>query len=176
MPCVSSGVEVLEVLDGRLGADGRVSERLVADLRLPVEPAHGPLLRQLQVQQDSDVLARVVLQEQELLDASALAEDAAPVPSLERPGVQDDLPGGALEVEPQAADGAHDRVLLGGTFEEARGAARHVAAVEGPGVVETRRRRGYCGSVNHITALAITVTSHTSHHRQIDKEVTNRLY
>lgn len=27
-----------------------------------------------------------------------------------------------------------------------------------------RRRRGYCGSVNHITALAITVTSRHTHH------------
>lgn len=141
---MSSGVEVLEVLDGRLGADSRVRERLVADLRLPVEPAHGPLLRQLHFQQDSDVLARVVLQEQELLDAPALAEDATPVPRLERPEVQDDFPGGALDVEPQAADGAHDGVLLR-TFEKARGAAHHVAAVEGPGGVETFRSWRGCG-------------------------------
>lgn len=128
---VSSGVEILKVLDGRIGADGRLRECLVADLRLPVEPAHGPLLRQLQVQQDSDVLARVVLQEQELQDASSLTEDASPVLRLERLVFREHFPGRALEVEVKAAKHADDRFRR--TVEEARGTAHHFAAGEGSG-------------------------------------------
>lgn len=134
----SSGVEILKVLDGRIGADGRVCEGLVADLRLPVEPAHGPLLRQLHVQQDSDVLARVVLQEQELQDASSLAESASPVLRIERLIFREHFPGGAMEVEVKAAKHADDRFLR--TVEEARGAAHHFAVGEGPGGEETFRR------------------------------------
>lgn len=134
----SSGVEILKVLDGRIGADGRLRERLVADLRLPVEPAHGPLLRQLQVQQDSDVLARVVLQEQELQDASPLAEPASPVLRVERLVFREHFPGGALEVEVKAAKHADDRFRR--TVEEARGAAHHFAAGEGTGGEEMFRR------------------------------------
>lgn len=134
------GVEILKVLDGRIGADGRLRECLVADLRLPVEPAHGPFLRQLQVQQDSDVLARVVLQEQELQDASSLAEDASPVLCLERLVFREHFPGGALEVEVKAAKHADDRFRR--TVEEAHGAAHHFhfAAGEGRGGEETFRR------------------------------------
>lgn len=110
----------------------------MADLRLPVEPAHGPLLRQLQVQQDSDVLARVVLQEQKLQDASSLAEDASPVLRLERLVFREHFPGGALEVVVKAAKRADDRFLR--TVEEARGAAHHFAAGEGQGSEETFRR------------------------------------
>lgn len=135
---VSSGVEILKVLDGRIGADGRLCERLVADLRLPVESAHGPLLRQLQVQQDSDVLARVVLQEQELQDASSLAEAASPVLRIKRLVFPDHFPGGALVVEVKAAKHADDRFRR--TVEEACGAAHHFAAGEGSGGEETFRR------------------------------------
>lgn len=134
MPFVSSGVEFFDILDGSFRADGGVRQRLVADVRLPVELADRPLLRQLQVQQDSDVLTRVVLQEQGLHDASLLTESAHPVYLVKRSKVLDHLPRGALEVEVQTTEDAHDRVL-GGTVEEAHGAA-HSGAGEGK---ETRR-------------------------------------